>query len=58
MDLVIGKEGIATGRDFVSINNIRLIRATKLLTFFSEIFPKKFMDEFDSDMNKAINVSG
>ena len=37
---------------------MRLIRATKLLTFFSEIFPKKFMDEFDSDINKAINVSG
>lgn len=40
LDTIIGRDGLAAGRDVVTINNARLIRGTKKLTYFAEIFPK------------------
>ena len=40
MDTIIGRDGLAVGREIVTINNPRLIRGTKKLTYFAEIFPK------------------
>lgn len=51
MDTVIGRTGRALGRDTISINDMRLKRAIKLLLFFSEIFPKKFECEFRKELN-------
>ena len=39
-----------TGRDVISINNARLRRAMQLLTFYSEIFPIKYQDEFINEL--------
>lgn len=50
MDAVIGRDGLATGRDVVAINNSRLIRGTKKLTYFAEIFPKQYQGEFRAEL--------
>lgn len=52
MNTVIGRDGLATGRDLVGINNTRLIRGTKLLTYFAEIFPKQYQQEFRVELNR------
>lgn len=46
LDAVIGQEGLQLGRETVSINSSRLRKATQLLIFFSEIFPKKYYNRF------------
>lgn len=52
MDAVIGRDGLAAGRDVVAINNSRLIRGTKKLTYFAEIFPKQYQDEFRVELRQ------
>lgn len=52
LDTVIGRDGLATGRDVVTINNTRLIRGTKKLTYFAEIFPKQYQEQFNRELSK------
>ena len=40
MDLIIGKDRLKKGTDFVTINEQRFVRALNELIYFSEIFPK------------------
>ena len=51
--LNIGRAGLALGREYLSINNSKLKKGVKLLFFFSEIFPKKFEYEFESELKTA-----
>lgn len=50
MDTIIGREGKAQGRDYIQIRHPRVVKACKLLLFFSEIFPKKFEGEFQLEL--------
>ena len=55
IEAVIGRAGIALGREYLSINNSKLKKGVKLLFFFAEIFPKKFEHEFESELKIAKN---
>lgn len=50
LDAVIGHDGLLLGRDTVTINSSRLRKAVQWLLFFSEIFPKKYYNQFQQEV--------
>ena len=53
IDTVIGRGGLALGREWLSINTLKLKKAFKLLLYFSEVFPKKYENDFSVELAKA-----
>ena len=54
MDTIIGRNGKALGREATTMRDQRLIKACKLLLFYSEIFPKKFENEFKTELANEV----
>lgn len=46
VDLVIGRKRFDADNVSIKANSIRLKRALKLITYFSEMFPKQYQGEF------------
>jgi hypothetical protein len=58
-DLVVGLEGIKQNKDTIAWKSGRMSHAIKRLVFFSEIFPKKYQNEFLQELfpKKSITVT-
>ena len=52
-DLVVGSEGVKQGVDMINWKSSRLVQGIKKLLFFSEIFPKKYQNEFIEELLKC-----
>jgi hypothetical protein len=57
-DLVVGPEGIKQNKETIAWKSGRMSLAIKRLVFFSEIFPKKYQNEFLQELfpKKSITV--
>lgn len=55
METMIGNIGLNCGRDSVAAGNSKLKQGFKLLVYFSEVLPKKYMAEFAEDISYELN---
>lgn len=56
-DTIIGQEGKRNNVETISWRQSRLVTGFKKLIFFSEIFPKKFFNDFANELLLLNNIS-
>lgn len=55
MDTLISRAGLSCGRTSIASGNSRLKKALKLFIYFAEIFPKKYWQLFEDDINEHMD---